>query len=402
MKKIIFVDDEPNILQGLKRMLRSMRKEYEMFFAEGGAEALEIMEQENVDVVVSDMRMPGMDGAQLLSKIQTKHPHTIRIMLTGQADEESVMRTIGVVHQFLAKPCDPAKLKEILQKTSALQDLLSNGKLKDVVSQLRSLPSLPSTFTELQNAIADPDVSIEKIAEIVEKDVAMCAKILQLVNSSFFGLFASVDSPARAVTLLGLDTIKALVLSVGIFSKVEVPDNLHSPEELFNHSMLVSKLARKIAELESDDSALVSDSLLAGILHDIGKLIFIAKFPNEYHEVKTTANQSDIPINDAERGIIGCCHEDIGAYLSGLWGFNSDIVEAVGFSHRLQDYPIGKFSPALAVHAADVIYYSHHQHEIVGKPTELNKEILERLDLLDRFEVWQDECLEILKNVENG
>ena len=119
-KKIIFVDDEPNILDGLRRMLRSLRNEYDMHFASGGREALTLMESDRFDVVVSDMRMPGMDGAELLETIQKKHPHAIRIMLTGQADEQSILRTVGVVHQFLAKPCDPEKLKVILTQTSAV------------------------------------------------------------------------------------------------------------------------------------------------------------------------------------------------------------------------------------------------------------------------------------------
>lgn len=400
MKKIIFVDDEPNILQGLKRMLRSMRKEYEMFFAEGGNEALKIMEVEDIDVVVSDMRMPGMDGAELLSKIQSRHPQTIRIMLTGQADEESVMRTVGVVHQFLAKPCDPTRLKEILQKTSALQDLLSNGKLKNIVSQIRSLPSLPTTFTELQKAVSDPEVTIDTVAAIVEKDVAMCAKVLQLVNSSFFGLFTSVDTPSRAVSLLGLDTIKALVLSVGIFSQVNAKENVHSTEKLFNHSVMVSKFAKKIAELESNDSSLISDSLLAGILHDIGKLIFMSQLPEEYTEVITTANHSSIQVTDAERGIVGCCHEDIGAYLAGLWGFNSDIVEAIGFAHRLNEYPIESFSPAIAVHVADCVYYKHKPDEVIGVVPVINNAILAELGLESRIEVWEETCEEMMRSID--
>ena len=135
-RRILFVDDEPNILDGLRRMLRSMRKEFELCFAENAKEALEMMEKEEFDVVVSDMRMPGMDGAELLTEIQKRYPHSIRIMLTGQADEESTLRTIGVVHQFLAKPCDPEKLKNILLRASALHRLMIDGKLKDIVSSI--------------------------------------------------------------------------------------------------------------------------------------------------------------------------------------------------------------------------------------------------------------------------
>ena len=221
-RRILFVDDEPNILDGLRRMLRSMRKEFDLYFAESGKEALELMNQNEFDVVVSDMRMPGMDGAELMTEIQKRYPHSIRIMLTGQADEESTLRTIGVVHQFLAKPCDPEKLKNILLRASALHRLMIDGKLKDIVSSIDTLPSLPSVYVKLQKKIREPEASLDDIGEIISQDIAMTAKILQLVNSAFFGLYQKVESPARAVKLLGLDTIKALVLVSQIFSEIKI------------------------------------------------------------------------------------------------------------------------------------------------------------------------------------
>ncbi len=145
-KTILFVDDEPNILSGLKRMLRSMRKTMNFQFAEDGPAALEIMASEKIDVVISDMRMPGMDGAALLTTIQEQYPHAIRIMLTGQADDDSVMRTVGVVHQFLAKPADPDILKQVIKRASALQDLMADERLKKLVSSIDNLPSLPKTY----------------------------------------------------------------------------------------------------------------------------------------------------------------------------------------------------------------------------------------------------------------
>jgi CheY-like chemotaxis protein len=184
-KKILFVDDEPNILSGLKRMLRSMRKEFDLQFAESGQEALTILDGDEFDVVVSDMRMPGIDGAELLSRIMVQHPYSIRIMLTGQADEESIMRTVGIVHQFLAKPCDPEELKAVLQRASGLHGLISQPSLKKIVSGIDSLPSLPEVYAELREAMTNPEISVADIGAIIEKDIGMSAKVLQLVNSAF-------------------------------------------------------------------------------------------------------------------------------------------------------------------------------------------------------------------------
>lgn len=243
-RRILFVDDEPNILDGLRRMLRSMRNEFDLHFSRSGKEALEIMEKNEFDVVVSDMRMPGMDGAELMAEIMYRYPHSIRIMLTGQADEESILQTVGVVHQFLAKPCDPESLKNILVRASALHRLMVDGKLKDIISSIDALPSLPTVYAKLQEKLRQPEASLDDVGEIISQDIAMTAKILQLVNSSFFGLYQKVESPSRAVKLLGLDTIKALVLGSQIFSEIKISGGLFSAESLWRHSMTVGTLSK--------------------------------------------------------------------------------------------------------------------------------------------------------------
>lgn len=396
-KKIVFVDDEPNILDGLRRMLRSLRNEYDMFFAAGGREALEMMAKDRFDVVISDMRMPGMDGAQLLEAIQKEHPHTIRIMLTGQADEQSILRTVGVAHQFLAKPCDPEKLKTILCQTSALQDILSDGRLKDLISQIGKLPSIPTVYAKLQKAIAAPDAEISDIANIIEQDIAMSAKVLQLVNSAFFGLFTKVDSPGRAVKLLGLETIKILVLGVEIFSKVEIPKDIFQTDVLWKHCLLVGKVAKNIAAKETEDKDQISNAFLAGILHDIGKLVLVSHMPELYRQAITLARERDIPLQEAEIEIFGARHGDVGSYLIGLWGFTSPIIEAISFQSRIDKYPATTFTPALAVHIANALYYRHRPEEVIGAALELNMGVLEKLTLQGKAEGWEEICRQVLE-----
>lgn len=399
-KKIVFVDDEPNILDGLRRMLRSLRNEYDMYFAAGGREALELMAKDRFDVVISDMRMPGMDGAQLLEIIQKDYPHTIRIMLTGQADENSVLRTVGVVHQFLAKPCDPEKLKTILVQTSALQDILSDGRLKDLISQIGKLPSLPSTYAKLQKAMVTPDVEINDVAKIIEQDIAMTAKVLQLVNSAFFGIYSKVESPSRAVKLLGLETIKVLVLGVEIFSQIKIPKEIFQVDMLWSHSIAVGKVAKAIAAHETEDKEIIGNAFLAGILHDIGKLVLVSHLPEQYRQVIDLARKEKVTLAEAEQTIFGASQSDVGAYLIGLWGFTSPIIEAIGFHHCLEKYPVTSFTPALAVHAANVLYYKNRQDEVVGCGLDLNMAAIERLALGAKVGDWERICAEIMQTEE--
>lgn len=374
-------------------MLRSMRKEWEMSFAESGNEALALFGEVSFDIVVSDMRMPGMDGAQLLSHIQEKYPGTIRIMLTGQADDEAILRTIGVVHQFLGKPCNPERLKGVLLKALALQDLLENEELKKLTSKIGSLPSIPTVYSRLQEAIRDPEVALDDVAKIIEQDIAMSAKVLHIVNSAFFGLCTKIESPSRAVKLLGLDTVKTLVLGVEVFTLTTIPDDLFSSEQLWEHCMIVGALAKKIAENETEDQDVINNSFLAGILHDIGKLVLVSLLPDQYREVKRIAKSESIPLREAEIKVFKGTHSAVGAYLIGLWGFTSPVMEAIGFHHRIAEYPAEVFSPAHAVHVADKIYYRNRPEESSGEPLEVNEAVFALTGGLDKTEEWVKLCL---------
>jgi len=218
-KRVLFVDDEPRILDGLKRMLRHMRDEWEMSFVESGEAALKVLESARFDVVVSDMRMPGMDGAELLTRVMERYPQIVRIVLSGHADKEMILKTVRPAHQYLSKPCDPEKLRSTVARASALRGLLADELLKQLVSQMSTLPSAPSLYNEVMNELRSGEGSVQRVGEIVSKDVGMTAKILQVVNSAFFGVPRHVESPAQAVSLLGLETIKALALSAQVFSQ---------------------------------------------------------------------------------------------------------------------------------------------------------------------------------------
>lgn len=396
-KAILFVDDEPNILSGLKRMLRSMRSEIDFYFAEGGRQALEIIEENEINVIVSDMRMPGMDGAALLMTVQEKHSQIVRIMLTGQADDESVLRTVGVVHQFLAKPSDPSILKEVLTRACVLQELMMNSNLKSLVSSLGSLPSLPVVYNQLKEALKDPECAISDIAKIIEQDMAMSAKVLQLVNSAFFGLFKTIDSPAHAVNLLGIDTVKALVLGVGVFSEIK-PDNdkSFSVVALWSHSMKTAAFAKRIAQAETDQKEIIDNSFIAGMIHDIGKLLLFAYMQKPFVEAVETAVATGMTLVECEQDIFSANHSDIGGYLIGLWGLPGQVIEAITFHHRLESYPSPTFSPAIAVHAADVIYYKLHPDQSIGAPPELDEEYLQQAGVGGKLEEWTELCRELI------
>ena len=140
---IIFVDDDENILRGLRRMLKSMSAEWGMAYASSGQEALALMSRQPFDVIVSDMRMPQMDGVELLLKVKTLFPETVRIILSGYSEKESILRTVGPAHQYLAKPCSSDELIQTINRTINLRRFIELRKVRAIVAGLSSLPTPP-------------------------------------------------------------------------------------------------------------------------------------------------------------------------------------------------------------------------------------------------------------------
>lgn len=397
-KGILFVDDEPNILSGIKRMLRSMRNDFDFHFAESGRSALELMETQRIDVVVSDMRMPGMDGSDFLNEVKQHFPQAVRIMLTGQADEKSVIRTISIVHQFLSKPCDPKKLKDVLARAGVLHDLMTNNHLKELISGIGTLPSLPSVYAELQKVLNDPEASIDDVSAIIEQDIAMAAKLLQLVNSSFFGLYTKVDSPTRAVQLLGLDTIKILALGIQIFSEIKTDASIISIDYLWEHCILVAQCSKKIAEQATENTEIINNCYIAGMLHDIGRLLLVSKVYDTYLPLVDSVKSNNLHLIIEEKSLYNATHGDIGAYLIGLWGFAGDIVEAVAFHNNIASYPADSFNVALAVHLADFFFYKYSPGQSLGEPPSLDTEYIDKLGYTDKIDSWSLACQSIIEN----
>lgn len=217
--RILFVDDEENVLEGLERSLFHL--DWEVETAVGGEEALEFLASETVDVVVTDMRMPNIDGASLLSEVKELQPNALRIVLSGHTEEEAVMRAVAVAHQFLAKPCSVDMLQGVITRAQNMRAMMQDENLQMIVGQISELPTLPSIYVELTNVLRDPKAGVREVAQIVERDVAMSVKILQLVNSSFFMHATKICSVPQAVGRLGINMVKSLALMTTTFGESE-------------------------------------------------------------------------------------------------------------------------------------------------------------------------------------
>jgi HD-like signal output (HDOD) protein/CheY-like chemotaxis protein len=359
--RILFVDDEPNVLSALRRMFHDMREEWDMAFASDGRTGLGLIAEQPFDVLVADMRMPGMDGATFLREAQAQNPGAIRIVLSGHSDRDMIMQTVRPAHQFLPKPCQPNELKTVIARSLALREVFLDDRVKNVVAQLDRLPTVPRLYSALLDALSQEEPSMREVAGLIAQDVGMSAGILKLVNSAFFGLRTHVSSPAHAVNMLGLEIIKALVLSVGLFDRFnkEAFKNFDL-EHLWRHSFGTGRLAREIAILEAASTDVQEHCYIGGLLHDVGKLIMATNFPDTYKDVIAACQGGQGTILDMERQLFGASHAEVGAYLLGLWGVDDPIVRAVYLHHEPSRDRRAGFSPLLAVHVANRL-----EHELV-------------------------------------
>lgn len=377
-RRILFVDDDRNVLDGLQDVLRKQRKDWDMSFAQDATAALDAFDRAPFDVIVADMCMPGIDGAELLARVKEEHPRTARIILSGQVRRDVSMRMLPVAHQFLSKPCDAKLLRSVIERLCEAQRLLSHDAILAVVGRLDKLPSAPRVYHQLTRAAANADVGLSDIAGIVEKDPAVCAKVLQLVNSAYFGLAKRITSIRQAATYLGIELLKALTLSAHVLCITMrlSPVAGFSLERLQDDSLRIARLAKAfLPERKRAEAAFT-----AGILHDVGKIVIALAAPDRFAEIVRHASTTGLPIHAVEQDRLGVTHAQVGAYLLGVWGLPLDIVEVVAHHHRPRLLLEGPHDVLAAVHVADAL---------VDSTSDLDVEFLHATPFHSRLDQWR-------------
>ncbi|NNF00269.1 MAG: HDOD domain-containing protein [Pyrinomonadaceae bacterium] len=390
MLNILFVDDDPVFLKRMQAETALSNPGWTTSIASDGIEALTKLGEETFDVLISDMKMSGMDGVELLRNTKVRHPDVVRIILTGYEETAMVMKSLGTAHQYLAKPSDVKTIQSTIRKTCALRDMLKRDSLREMVSTLNTVPSLPTLYSELMDEVNSADPSIKHIGQIVEKDIGMTVKILQIVNSAFFGLQRHVSNATDAVMYLGIDTITSLTLSLGIFAQFDKKIiDIRMVEEFRAHSESVGAMAKLLASTEKPETA--GDAFTAGLVHDIGELVLAYNMPEEYSRSRAFAKEQEISLLDAELELFGATHAEIGAYLLSLWGIPWTVVEAVAYHHKPSEYLTPSFSALTAVHMADVFHNSRDPRAQTPRLQNCDVPYLAKLGLLEKVPEWHEE-----------
>ncbi len=345
------------------------------------ASAERLLQASPLDAVIVDGAFPGVTPEHLFKSAASLCPAAFRLALSGNFEHGSMMRTMGYAHQNLWKPCSLVDLRSALARAFALRDTLRNDRLKLLIAQINTLPVLPRLYLDFLDEVRQRSPSTERLGNIIRQDISLCSKILQLVNSAFFGLPHKLNSPDEGLLYLGLENVRVLVLSIQVFSLFDQSKvKQFSMEALWEHSWKVGGLARNIASLEKRPTEEIETAFTAGLLHDLGKLILLCGVPQAWQEALELARTRPVPLWQAERERLCATHAEVGAALLAIWGIADPIVEAVAFHHEPELSGSNAFCALTAVHAANLL---------VNDGAAQVSAHLEALGLTEKFERWR-------------
>lgn len=362
---VLFVDDEESVLAGLRSSLHRLRKSYRLLFAVGADEALLLLDEEAVDMVVTDMRMPGRTGVDLMEEMRFRHPHVVRYVLSGEADTKLIRRSVPVAHRWLAKPCDRDDLIEALAAATGHRDTVADDEVRQAVAAIDALPTPPAAHRALVALAGAPDVVVDDVVELVATDPAVVAKLLQWANSAFTD-GRPVTDVRTAVTRIGLSVLGGLVSAdevVHPFAPTEVIPGL-DPDVLQRHTSAVADLAFRLARPDEAD-----DAWIGGLLCGVGLLVEVRHLSKRLTESYRKAEEAGIPLIEAERRLFDVTHPELCGHLLSLWGLPRHLVELAAGAHdrpRIEaTVPMGA---AEAVRAARLLAQRLPNAAAIGEP----------------------------------
>lgn len=391
-KNILFVDDTENVISGISRQLRPYRDQWQLFFAQSGAQALQIMAEQPIDLIVSDMMMPGMRGDELLKTVRERYPGIVRMILSGYADENTLTQSLEIAHQYLSKPCNSDVLREAISQIFKIQACVSNPRIANGVGDANRLPSLPKIYHELNAAIADDTTTSQVVADIFARDMVLSAKLLQLVNSPYFGLNRVVSNLTDAVNLIGLRRLNSLVLSVHIKTAfpVENPAMIRIMELLWEDAGRVAELSRLIAISENQQEDRPDQAYMGGLLHNMGLLIFLSRGGEKMQALIEQVKNTNTPVPELENAIFGFTRSEAAAYILSLWKIPPRIIEAVLLQSSPNDSDYDGINALTAVHVASCLLKPSVMRDCDRLfEMKLDNRYLDRIGKIERVANWQ-------------
>jgi HD-like signal output (HDOD) protein/CheY-like chemotaxis protein len=388
--RILLVGQDQPLWRQFMQHASAMESPWTVELARNAPEARAMLDRFSFAAAVADVQLMDSNGLDLLDEIMRRQPKTLRIVLSDITDTENTVKCVGRGHHHLLKPCDVPTLLDALNQGLALESWLPSEAVQGLIAQMRKVPSPPHIYFQVASEVQSPDASVQKVGEIIAQDPAITAKVLQLANSALFGLQLQVVDPVEAIGYIGLETTKALVLLSHTFSAFEnLKLSVFSVEALWRHSVSTGQGARRLGEFERVGNELTEQAFAAGLLHDIGKLLFAANMPGLFVEALALAREQKRTFWEVESQVLGACHSELGACLLGIWGLPTALVEAVALHHHPSRAARPGFSPLTTVHVANILEHEHHPEQCLTVPDQVDAGYLEACGVANRLEHWR-------------
>ncbi len=338
---VLFVDDDAGRLAATRSFIQDRAIPIAAAFAVPD-EVETHVERVSFDLVVAAVDSPSGEAAEALRTLATTHPELGRLVLSEYPEIAGhVPAHLVVPHRF-----DVDLLRRSMWATLRWRDRLGTARLAEIVTAADNLPSLPDAYVRIQEELASEDPSPGRVGAIVQEDPGIAVRVLKLVNSTLFGLRTEVGDVVQATTLVGMNTVARLVLAAGLF-QATTPIERKFLERMWTESVEVATLARRIAQAESLTGSDLEETQVAGLLHDIGQIVFFRNWPDDYLEIDPACADA------SEVEIFGATHADVGAYLASLWALPTGVVEAIGYHHVPSAGRYGSVvSPTSMIHVA--------------------------------------------------
>jgi putative nucleotidyltransferase with HDIG domain len=394
-KRILFVGQEQALCQAFQAHCPGPESAWTVQHVATEEEALALCHQQTMAAIVADVNLNGKSGTELLDAFMRRQPKALRLIVSDLADVESTMKCIGHAHHHVLKPCSAQTLLHALEQAFAQEAWLPSEPVQGLIAQMRQVPSPLKAYTRMVEEMKSPTCSLEKIGQLISQDPAVAAKVLQLANSALLGLELNVVHPKEAIGYIGLETTRAVVLLAHTFSSFDNLKLVHfSVEDLWRHSVEVGRLARRLAEMENIAEDVAEQAFVAGLLHDIGKLLFAANHAGLFGKVLRLAREQHCNLWEAEAQILpGMGHAELGATVMGIWGLPKTVTEAVALHHNPWRAREHAFSPVTAVHVANILDHETHPDPAIILPSQINTSYLKDMGLAGRVEDWRRGCL---------
>ncbi len=331
--RILFVDDEPNILRSIRRIL--VRRPYKTYYAGSAREALDLLKIHEVDIVVTDMLMPGMNGYELLCKLKKEYPSITRVVLSGYARAELVQKAVieGVAGVYLLKPLTIEKLAAVFERCMAIRGALKDKSVRRAVLSAGPLPVLSEQRKRIVDAIENDD-DASRIAALIEADSIVTSGMLKLANSAFYGYSGKVGSVKDALVRVGLSATKGVMWTLSVLNVERMaPDARTLVQSIWRATARINCfyqfLYHRITGKKVPEAA---GSM--GLVHEVGLMLLATRMPGRMRVMAGRLKQEKKPVADIEKEIFGATHSQIGGYLLDHWDFPHLLISGALHHHE--------------------------------------------------------------------